>query len=464
MKRLDEILSKRANSDSLEAASVATPVIPEGVGGPICKICGGAGFVRRERPVDHPRFGKAEACDCVLDEAEDVRRSRLERISNIGALARFTFASLDVGGRDGGNKAFEVACGIAKKFAAEPGGWLVLSGASGSGKTHLAAAIANERIAQGGAVLYMDVPDLLDHLRASYDAGAEELGYEQLIEQVKTTPLLVLDDIDAAPGTPWAKEKLFQVVNHRYNATLPTVFTCSKRAEAIDERLGTRLLDAKLSRVLVLDQPAAAGYEQVGGMTRERLENMKFGNFITEPAGVSREQATSLASAKRSAQEYSERPSGWFILEGTNGCGKTHLAAAIALVAARDGKSVFFAVVPDLLDYLRASFAPDKEVAYDELFERVRTADLLVLDDLGAQVSSPWAMEKLYQIVNYRTVGGLPTVVTVDQDLENLPTDAYRRIVARISDPGGSKRVHILAPHFGTKGAFDRRQRPPRSQ
>jgi len=68
---------------------------------------------------------------------------------------------------------------------------------------------------------------------------------------------------------------------------------------------------------------------------------------------------------------------------------------------------VFFAVVPDLLDYLRASFAPGNESPYDETFDRVRNIDLLVLDDLGAQKASDWAQEKLYQVVNYRHVAGL---------------------------------------------------------
>jgi len=47
--------------------------------------------VRRALPVDHPRFGKAEPCECVLDEDDHVRRNRLERMSNLGALTRFTF-------------------------------------------------------------------------------------------------------------------------------------------------------------------------------------------------------------------------------------------------------------------------------------------------------------------------------------------------------------------------------------
>lgn len=397
--------------------------------------------------MDHPRFGKAEPCECILDEATDVRRSRLERISNLGALTRFTFDALVPAGRNGDSDWFRIACEAAREYAKEPEGWLIFSGSSGSGKTHLAAAIANERIATGEAVLFMVVPDLLDHLRASYDAQIEEMGYDQLFDQVRNAPLLILDDIDAVAGTPWAREKLFQVVNHRYNTTLPTIFTSSLRPQQLEDRLATRLLDASFARVLMLEGTGRGGYHQVGGMTRERLGTMQFRDFDLRAPGLAAEERESLDGAFRASMAFAEEPRGWLTLQGANGCGKTHLAAAIANRALANGSSVLFAVVPDLLDHLRASFAPGKDIAYDELFEQVRNVELLILDDLGAQASTPWAQEKLYQVVNYRTVSGLPTVVTTDQPLDQIQA-AHPRIVARIADPSAGSVIVILAPHY----------------
>jgi DNA replication protein DnaC len=382
-----------------------------------------------------------------MEEDDHVRRNRLERMSNLGALTRFTFENMVPTGRTDDSGWFERAFKAAREYAAEPSGWLVFTGSSGSGKTHLAAAIANERISAAEPALFMVVPDLLDHLRASYEPEDDDIGFEQLFDQVRNTPLLILDDVDTGSGSPWAKEKLLQVVNHRFNASLPTVFTTTTRPQQLDERFATRLCDEGLARVLVLDAEVRGGYSQVGGMTRERIAELQFRNFDLRVPGLHAEERESLESAFRAAMAYAEDPRGWFVLQGANGCGKTHLAAAIANRALGNGQGVFFAVVPDLLDYLRASFAPGKEVPYDETFDRVRNVDVLILDDLGAQATTQWAQEKLYQVVNYRHVAGLPTVVTTDQSLDKLQ-DAHPRIVSRIADPHAGTVVAVLAPHY----------------
>lgn len=464
MKRLDEILP-RARTAATSTEAQPSPATADGPGAPDCPRCRGAGFLRRERPLDDPRFGRAEPCDCILHEAAEVRTSRLARLSNLGSLARFSFENLSVAGEAPGRGLSPVTRAAAQAYAAEPAGWLVITGPSGSGKTHLAAAVANRRIALGGPALFMVVPDLLDHLRASYDATGDELGFEAMFDQVRNAPFLVLDDVDAAAGTPWAREKLFQVVNHRYNAQLPTVFTCTGRPQTLDDRLATRLADEQLSTVIHLEAaPAGQGgaYAQVGGMSRERLAEMQFRDLIAQSSWSSVERE-SFHAALAAAREYAEEPAGWLVLLGANGCGKTHLAAAIANRALSHGRSVFFAVVPDLLDHLRRSFAPTSEATYDELFEQVRNAGLLVLDDLGAHSSTPWAEEKLYQVVNYRTVSRLPTVLTSDLKPETMGR-LHPRIYARVLDPQAGKRVEILVPHYslGRDDGAAAPGRPPR--
>src|SRR5206468_3845483 len=85
------------------------------------------------------------------------------------------------------------------------------------------------------------------------------------------------------------------------------------------------------------------------------------------------------------ARAFAESPEGWLLVHGPSGAGKTHVGAAIANRCIERGQPALFVVVPDLLDHLRASYSPNSEIGYDLLIEQVRTAPVLVLDDLGTQ-------------------------------------------------------------------------------
>ena len=96
--------------------------------------------------------------------------------------------------------------------------------------------------------------------------------------------------------------------------------------------------------------------------------------------------------------------------------------------------SVMFVVVPDLLDWLRSGYDPQNPRAFDEMFEQVRNAPLLILDDLGAQSGTAWADEKLFQLINYRYNACLPTVITTNVTVQHLES----RIATRMTDWGVS--------------------------
>jgi len=146
-----------------------------------------------------------------------------------------------------------------REFAQNPAGWLVFNSAAyGNGKTHLAAAIANEVSGRGEAVLFVVVPDLLDHLRAAFNPAAG-VPYDKRFREVKTAPLLVLDDLGTESATPWVREKLYQLFNYRYNAQLPTIITTTTPIEEIDERLRSRMLDVRLCTFFFLEAPSYQG-------------------------------------------------------------------------------------------------------------------------------------------------------------------------------------------------------------
>ncbi len=108
---------------------------------------------------------------------------------------------------------------------------------------------------------------------------------------------------------------------------------------------------------------------------------------------------------------------GWLFLWGGYGCGKTHLAAAIANTAVARNIPTLFLTVPDLLDSLRFTF-DSEETSFEERFDEIRNIPLLVLDDFGTQNMTSWALEKLFQIINYRYINQLPLVVTSNQSVE----------------------------------------------
>jgi DNA replication protein DnaC len=89
-----------------------------------------------------------------------------------------------------------------------------------------------------------------------------------------------------------------------------------------------------------------------------------------------------------------------------------------------------FITVPDLMDYLKMTFAPESSVRFDQRFSQIKTVGLLVLDDLGGESSSNWAKEKLFQLLDYRYITRLPTVMTTARNMDTLD----ERIRTRIFD------------------------------
>jgi DNA replication protein DnaC len=372
--------------------------------------------------------------------------AQLQRYSNIGVLSRLVFDNLVPTGRYDEatlQQNFTRAYEAAKAFASEPKGWLILVGPSGCGKTHLACAIANYRLSQGHPVFYIGAADLLDHLRTAFNPSSD-IAHDELFERVKNAPLLILDDLIMAATTPWAKGKLEQLLNYRFNVRLPTVITTDVPIEDFDERLRGHLADPELCNICVIQGKSALTLEHLSSIELEALREKSFNNFDHKRLELPLEKRQSLERAYRRAISFAESPEGWLIFMGVNGCGKTHLAAAIANHLRREGKSVLFIVVPDLLDYLRSAFNPENRVSYDKSFEEIKKAPVLILDDFGEQAATPWAQEKLYQLINYRYNARLATVITTCLSLDEIE----RRISSRMVDPSLSLFLNINAPDY----------------
>lgn len=131
---------------------------------------------------------------------------------------------------------------------------------------------------------------------------------------------------------------------------------------------------------------------------------------------------------------------------GPTGRGKTGLAVGYAwefLTAWGDFLTLEFVSVPDLLAQLRRSYEGGEQE--EEVLKRYREAYLLILDDLGAEQNpSPWALDRLYGVVNHRHGHELTTVFTTNLSPAQLARRYGQRISDRIMEMCGFSKAHVV--------------------
>ena len=228
--------------------------------------------VTSNQPVDliegrlRSRFLDSTSVGRVNIQAPDYRNpsatNDYPELSALGTLLQQKFDGFDLRKGEGIQReklnTLEQAYQAAKQYAANPEGWLVFHGEYGCGKTHLAAAIGHDLTARQKQVLFVSVPDLLDHLRATFSPESD-IPYDRRFEEIRTASFLILDDLGTQSTTPWTREKLYQLFNHRYNSELPTVITVSSRLADLDKRLMSRMEDSRLCKIIEITVPSYRG-------------------------------------------------------------------------------------------------------------------------------------------------------------------------------------------------------------
>lgn len=133
------------------------------------------------------------------------------------------------------NDSLSFAYGTAKKYAYNfdnnrklPRNGIIFMGGVGSGKTHLAASIANYLINNETSVVFSTMSDILDKIREGFNSETKNI-----LQTVKSAELLVIDDFGKEGGTDWVKEQIYKVINSRYENNLPIVITTEFTGKAI---------------------------------------------------------------------------------------------------------------------------------------------------------------------------------------------------------------------------------------
>ena len=113
---------------------------------------------------------------------------------------------------------------------------LILVGNNGVGKTHLACSIANELIKNGIPIIYGTLINLLAELKNTYDVD-NNISEMEIIKLYEKVDLLIIDDLGKEKPSEWGLEKLFTIINSRYENNLPVIITTNYNQNSLAERL-----------------------------------------------------------------------------------------------------------------------------------------------------------------------------------------------------------------------------------
>lgn len=154
------------------------------------------------------------------------------------------------------------------------------------------------------------------------------------------------------------------------------------------------------------------------GVSGKDFDWKKYRSDITEPKGMINKYIVHYSKFKDNGM-------GLYIYSGTKGSGKTMLACCmIGEITKRYAGSVKFVNILDFLEMTKKSYDGDNEV------NAIYQSSLLVLDDIGVQMSKEWVDTVLYRLINERYVNRLPTIYTSNIPVEHLKIDD--RIIDRI--------------------------------
>ena len=133
------------------------------------------------------------------------------------------------------------------------------------------------------------------------------------------------------------------------------------------------------------------------------------------------------------------------VLRGPRGTGKTHLMEAVGREMLARGKRVRYERVPTLLARMRSSFnSEDMGVLEERNSQHRHAAELLMLDDLGAEKPSDWVREQIFRLIDERYGVNRLLIVSTNESYESLANNLDDRIASRLFDTNSGKVMQVI--------------------
>ena len=222
--------------------------------GPDCQICAGAGYLRRDLPLDHPDFGRLQLCPNVdrwalpgaarygitRQESLELTWDQIIDINNFPHVVDAVQQTLDRGY-----------------------GWVYLFGGFGLGKTLALKIAIAEAIRAGYESAYVRMAEILDHLRAAFDDSIQETESSRL-NWWSGLPVLAIDEFDRVRSTGYGEERRFVLMDRRYEQAVRheslTLIASNADPRRLPGYLYDRVRDGRFSVVKIEGQSLRPGF------------------------------------------------------------------------------------------------------------------------------------------------------------------------------------------------------------
>ena len=254
----------------------------------ICKICGEPTQYLVNIPLMNKQFLAHINCRCERKKLEIQRENELkqEKLAKIAELKNLSLISKRYENvsfentQTGHNSSFDKAFEHCKRYCEnhqkvyENGNGIYLFGAKGSGKTHLTACIANELLKKCVPVLLTNLFEISKAVKSTFQNGFHE-SEQEFFERFEKVSFLIFDDLGVETFTKndrdtWLQTLLFDLINRRYNAKKPTIFSSNY---SLNELVNLRgIADRTIDRISEMTNGAVFKFD--GESMRSKFKNI----------------------------------------------------------------------------------------------------------------------------------------------------------------------------------------------